>query len=299
MSLYQFVFRHTFPLIIRLVPINRVGNRNGIRQAMTADIEELSDRTDGEFYTFDVTELPAEIVKNVTSDKLLSALSRVCSHVSRGVEKRPYDKVREPFIKLNKALNVQGKIAPRFRPYISSGPSNLQTRTPEQNQISNDLQVLDLHWLWCRQAYDHNRLQDISLRWHSLFGKEFDIEAAEHFVGTAGDMQKKAVDILHLKPSEEIELRMIQSKGTRSWWSDVRKQRAEVSHLIQNAMAQSDKLQGKKSQHEQVWLAYKCKSKAKIGRIPDWYELISGKTMPRTTISTMKSRVDRLKRSAA
>lgn len=103
-----------------------------------ADMEESSEErepeiSDSRFPIDDDASIPA------CSDPLRD-LTDLCQRI---LEHKQYDLVRKRYCELSIQLNIQGKLAPAFRPVLKAGvPHN----DPVYQLIHRDQQVIDLHW---------------------------------------------------------------------------------------------------------------------------------------------------------
>lgn len=129
----------------------------------------------------------------------------------------PYARVRPFVVAISMILNERQICPPRFRPKRKAGPMSKGVKwDDESSMLSNDRQVLDLHWLACSGS-------DIqpSGKWAGLFsagGLHFDL--ASEFVATVGDAPTK-VSVLGLHQGEMRQLAVLQPKEMQKRWADL------------------------------------------------------------------------------
>lgn len=131
----------------------------------------------------------------------------------------PYRKLRPVFIAVNLILNERGVFPPRFRSTRKMPRRSVAMKWSEdESLLSNDRQVLDLHWLACTG-------RDVipSKKWESLFSSgQLNFEAAERFVATVGAVDNK-LEELRLIDEEMWGLAVLQTKAMRQRWSELEK----------------------------------------------------------------------------
>ena len=154
--------------------------------------EELLGTDSGLGYEFDNADLPVDKVAAIPAGKLIAELHKIVAEVQGVLLKTPYENVRRPYIAVHKALNNKGEVPPRFRPTSTASKKWGSERSRAHNLISNDHQVLDLHWLSVEGGYDHLRDRNLPRRWQGLFRAGLDYEVAARFAGTAGSAANKA-----------------------------------------------------------------------------------------------------------
>lgn len=121
----------------------------------------------------------------------------------------PYSKLRDHFMAASVALNEQGECAPRFRSLRRTGNKSL---SPDDQMYARDLQVIDMHWLYCHGApITATGVQDI----FSSTGFRFDL--AWNYACQKVRAQIKA-DYLGLGTTDENCLFVLQREGTRLLW---------------------------------------------------------------------------------
>lgn len=146
---------------------------------------------------------PAELVESlrqISYDRLTPERARV-----------PYLEIRSEVCAINIALNLQGVIAPVYREMRR--PKNVKKKlgafTTEDELISNDRQVFDLHWIYVNKL-PVNRVIGYA---HLFERSEFDWDLASQFAVKAGKRNTKA-EHLGLPEFHEMQLCAIRSLTT-------------------------------------------------------------------------------------
>lgn len=134
----------------------------------------------------------------------------VRSATSRHTEYSKAD-FRHIFCRAAIAMNQRQLLAPAARPQITISHS-APLLSDAEKLISNDRQVIDLHWLWCR-GYQPVRFAAPSYR--SIFNPDkFDCERAWVFVTKVGTTERKA-EKLDLDSSDELLLARLRRPSIR------------------------------------------------------------------------------------
>ena len=251
--------------------------------------------TTGENYSFVDKKLPEDVLKKFNLEKLLKRLHSTIAEVQNVTSSKQYEDVRDRYIAFNRALTLEGHIAPRFRPSLTTGKRK-HGRGEDQNLISNDHQVLDLEWLCLQCGFETVRGNILPYRWRGMFGDDINIEMSEKFAGTGGSAENKAVEILNLSFGEQVQLRSIQSEKVRNWWRDRIDERGRVYQAVIEGRIKNAKLQGKEASWPDLYCATKCAAFA--GQSSDvWAYLITGRSVSPSTLSNVKKRVPELLKS--
>lgn len=265
-----------------------------MRKRLSDILGELQESSSGGGYEFADKKPPDQGILRVAACRWVDMLAEY-KRLSAGGSS--YSDLRFRYIACNRALNFLGEIAPRFRPSIHAGGKWKGARTPEENLLSNDHQVIDLEWLALNCGYDGQRSDHLPARWSGLFLDCLDLEIASRFAGTAGTAENKARNILALTMEEQIQLRSIQSEEVRSWWREREEERRKVRRVIIDSQAREPKLRGCEDSWPNAYLAVKCAEKSG-GAATDWIELISGEAVAASTLSHVKKRVPQLLKGA-
>ena len=249
----------------------------------------------GENYSFVDKKLPEDVLEKFNLEKLLKRLHSTIADVQNVTASKQYEEVRNRYIALNRALTFQGHIAPRFRPSLTTGKRKHE-RTEDQNLISNDHQVLDLEWLCLQCGFDEVRGNALPFRWRGMFGDNLNIEISEKFAGTGGSAENKAVEILNLSFDEQVQLRSIQSEKVRRWWRGRVDERDRVRRAVIGGRVKNVGLRGKEILWPDLYCATKCADFAGLSS-GVWVSLITGDSVPPSTLSNVKKRVPELLKS--
>ena len=240
----------------------------------------------GEHYRFPWRETEAYTdMMDFSPTKLMARLNTLVRTHGATCRKGGYEKVRNQYLALNRALNGFDSIAPRFRPTLKSGIAWKAPRTRSANLLSNDHQVLDLDYL----EVHHNHYGDLSAalpdNYQELFvhdqlngAVELDEDTAEYFVGTGGHPSRKASDYLMLNPAQQLETRTLQTENVRSDWRRLSdKKRAIEAKLRDRGHVSNGK------DWSAAWLA--CQLGSRLRSSDKWYKLITGDTISASSLT--------------
>lgn len=241
------------------------------------------------YYRFANADLPPEAVRALDPETAIAKLDALVAEVQGARRSCSYEDVRKKYIALHKLLNERNYIAPRFRPTLHSSKRRGIERKPSDNLISNDHQVLDLHWLSLEGVLSYEELPP---RWHGMFKDGLDYELASYFAGTAGSAENKAM-ILVLTVDQQLALRSLQTEAVRKWWDRQRLIRDQVRVAVQCEARRNSGLRGKHVLWANGWLATRCADYAGSSAV-SWYERITGERIAASTLSHIKSRVPKL-----
>jgi hypothetical protein len=141
-----------------------------------------------------------------------------------------YFGIRAAFCAFSVALNRLGVFPPRIRDTRRLKPRAPGAKlTMEEQCLSHDRQVLDLHWL-------HSTAQGRAEKgWSDLLtGREFNFDRAARFVITVGSAENKAI-ALRLARGTELQLAVIQTKAVRDSWRDIERGVGSVVRATESA----------------------------------------------------------------
>lgn len=130
-----------------------------------------------------------------------------------------YTDIRKYILTCSIMLNFKGEIAPRFRHMRKPIRPGVGRSYPiEHSLLSNDRQVIDLHWIQC-QKLQANEING----YKGLFDvdKPFDFETASVFVNKAGSLARKS-ELLGLSELEQFQLASIESTAVKTRWNTIR-----------------------------------------------------------------------------
>lgn len=135
----------------------------------------------------------------------------------------PFCDVLPVFIAVGLTMNERGLLAPAYRPRRPL-PRWGAEATPEDTARLRALQVIDLHWLWCRGKRDE--IDD--RRWATLFaGTDFDFDLAWRLACDKHDRPAAKAEALNLSTLEQLQLAIL--KGDEAGAMVRRMQKAEPS----------------------------------------------------------------------
>lgn len=142
-------------------------------------------------------------------------------------------KVRNSICAFNIALNIQGLIAPRFRP-TRKPPAIGKTKYPiEDEYLSNDRQIADLHWVHTKKMSVSRIVGFSKLANHD---DDFDWALASRFVRVYGKATRKA-EALGLSDYDLVQLSTIQSSAIKSGIRSVESAVQKNSPLLRTALS--------------------------------------------------------------
>ena len=176
------------------------------------------DRPDSRYYSFpfsheDFCEMQ-DTYDDYTSDKYIEDLQNFSyEKFDASGQRFTYEEIRRHVILFSIMLNLKGEIAPRFRPMRSPATPLKGLEYPaEHSMLSNDRQMIDLHWIYCKGLHANN-----IKGYNGLFNKSkpFDLMKASMFVNKAGGYVRKA-NLLGLPEFEQFQLASIQSTEVKT-----------------------------------------------------------------------------------
>ncbi len=142
-----------------------------------------------------------------------------------------YLTIRDEVGAINLLLNKRKHFAPYFRPMLKP-PRLGKAYTEEDKLLSNDRQVIDLHWLW---EYAKGTSINGPTGYKGLCSAEnFDWALASKFVEKIGKTKLKAV-LLGLSEFEQLTLFSIQDTQTRDRWNTIKKAQKEALKKFRSA----------------------------------------------------------------
>jgi hypothetical protein len=134
------------------------------------------------------------------------------------VIRKSYAEVRSHLCNLGIFLNLQGSIAPRFRPMRKPiRPGASRDYPIEHILLHNDRQVIDLHWIRCQKL---NANHMIGYKDLFDFYKLFDFEKASLFAFKAGSKERKA-RLLGLSEFEQFQLAANETQEVKTRWKTI------------------------------------------------------------------------------
>ncbi len=176
-----------------------------------------------------------------TSKELLISIGQL-SHERRDTEgsRCSYFDVRDELCAIGSMLNERGDYAPRVRGMRVPVSHTRCTPYPlEQQTLSNDRQILDLHWIY------RQRMLTVDVPGFDGMldpGLPFDLAKAANFVQRVGAAEKKA-ELLGLTEYVQLQLAAIQTKSASDRWRTIRESmQKNRSKIFAHANAPSSRL---------------------------------------------------------
>lgn len=157
----------------------------------------------------------------------------------------PYTTIRRHVCAINFVMNERGLRPPRFResrkvPYMPKpasstirvpGMPNPSLLTLEQELLSSDRKMIDLHWLYTQGKRD--KVMDRTFR--DLFDRpEFDFELASEFLNKDWKTEVRATSILQLAEIEQWQLASLVSSSIQKRWQKIDEQSLRVDRNLRN-----------------------------------------------------------------
>jgi hypothetical protein len=263
---------------------------------MTFDVEDDSWLRDSYVFSFPVRHVQTELTR-APADRLLAELvaaSDKCIPLSEA--RLPYRDVRRKICSIHLILNAQGLIAPRFRESRTPRVNSKGQCTREEDwDISNDRQLIDLHWLYCRWTEDEgHRLDHVNRKWREIFsGCEFNFQMAERFVSRVGRASVKAGE-LGLMVSEQRQLSTIQDESVRQRWSRINKRRGAVMGKLRERAVSNRQLRPRVPEWADCWVAGQL-ADGKPCDACEIYRFMTGKTVSHALMSKRLKTMSALK----
>jgi len=150
-------------------------------------------------------------LKHLGSKELLELLRRITHEkMSSTGDYVPFERSRPMICAISLLLNEKAEIAPRFRPIRKLRKFN----TRDARNFSNDLQVIDLHWLSLHGTTAPER------QWKSMIQPKLDFKKAARFVEQLKTAANKT-DALGLAERTQLMLSVIQSKAVADRWQTI------------------------------------------------------------------------------
>lgn len=235
--------------------------------------------------------------KLLSDDKLIKSLDALKNSASHKTGFKPrYVDIRDAVCAISRELNSRQYVAPRFREMRRPPPSPPSAKLIEEDMsnLSNDRQVIDLHWLFCQGIKPNTD----NTRYNKLFNvTEFDFQLASELAATTGSVYTIKTTILNLTDFDMWQLSTIQSKAMMGRYSEIKKGRkdssgkvirrgeTEIRKMLRNAAVNQPQLTPEViDDFVDLWICQKMvgDSPAVIGKM---FALATGKKRDRSTIS--------------
>ena len=242
-------------------------------------------------------ELPLDIEDSFTdyighdTDELCELLNVFVFSITR--EEYLLDNNREKYLAMHIAMNritlYDDEIAksPRFRPTLKVKWRNGGETFPlGEKFLSNDTQIIDLHWLHCRGR----RHADDSVAKRVFAPDDFNFDEAEQFVVKKGKAVDKAI-MIGLTLDEQWEVNRLHSESIRITYKEIEKQTKKIRQILGNIAKRNQHVRGNQEVWEKVYMAREIekmsmmiKGEPKPTQVTRWYKLVTGKNITRQSM---------------
>jgi hypothetical protein len=119
-----------------------------------------------------------------------------------------YDKVRDDYCRLSILMNIEGRIAPAFRPKLVTGKKH---GSPVFLSIHRDQLVIDCHWLQVTKQSVKVRAKDVEFASMFKADQSFPFELAWNFANKNWGANHRALDMLRLTDFQQCQLTSLRS----------------------------------------------------------------------------------------
>lgn len=230
-----------------------------------------------------------EDLRAESTDNLLQALKACVAHPR-------YLEVRDHYCAINTVLNERfdeapkGILSPCFRPRRKAPPpKSIKGEYPlAHKQLSNDTQVLDLHWLFCRGVFCSD--SDDKLIRAAMDGSDFGFEAASKFAATRGAINNK-LSYMNLGNDGQWQLASLQSAVVRAKLKELMSAQSKIRKDLRLLGRCDQYIRGQEDCWSWIWAAKNIEQsiigdgKAPAhGRIAKWYQLLTGEHIKRQSV---------------
>ena len=232
---------------------------------------------------YNFPEKSAQTVLSRASTELLN------EKLDRLVKVESYHDIRDAYCAVHLELNNRHAIcsddikAPRFRSrrkvkFRASKGGYLES----EKLLSNDAQVIDLHWL-----YSHGRTDANDVKGKGIFsGEAFNFEVASEYVRARGKAEDKA-EWLGLDTDEQWALAVIQSSGVREDWKRLSAIIEPTSRRLKQKAKRVSSIRGNEEEWVQVYIAVEieksinCTDEVMPSHLLQWFQLMTGRKISR------------------
>lgn len=197
---------------------------------------------------------------------------------------RDYRLVREEYCQLSILLNLQGRMAPAFRPQPKVG------KTPGTRiyfEIHRDQLVIDCHWLHCKKE----RVRASNLDYRPIFDPKymFSFDLAWKFATQEWKTTHRTDEVLLLTTRQQCQLATLKGKNLKERWNlaknGIREKNIRIPAKIAAVRQQLNEWAERKSvvvpllqDYEDLWLARELLgASGSIKQITELFALVSGK----------------------
>ncbi|RBA23281.1 hypothetical protein [Herminiimonas fonticola] len=246
-------------------------------------------------------------VRSKTNGALEEVLDTMVNKRSSSTKKLwDYTAIRSFVCAINLVMNERGLRPPRFRelrkvpfkrrPASFStvkvpGVPNPSLLTPEQELLSSDRKMIDLHWLYAQGKRD--RVKDRTYR--DLFDQpEFDFELAAEFLANDWTSEARVNSIFKLTDVEQWQLASLVSNSIQKQWQKIDDQALNVDRILRNHALIRPQLAADVKDFKYLWVANEIAggtSQSLVARVLGWQ-----KGEPPLSASTISAKLKKMKR---
>jgi hypothetical protein len=216
----------------------------------------------------------------------------------------PYVTIRAHACAINLVMNERGLRPPRFResrkvPYkpkpVSSAPRipgvpNPSLLTPEQESLSSDRKMIDLHWLHAQGKRD--KIKDLKFR--DVFDRqEFDFDLASEFLAKDWRTEPRATSILQLTVVEQWQLASLVSNSIQAQWKKINERSLAVDRILRNHAFVRPQLASDIRDFKLLWIANEITGGGPLSLIATVLGWQKGE--PPLSTSTISAKLKRMK----
>lgn len=241
-------------------------------------------------------------LKEASDAKLLEGLDLQTPKLAEARERHASgDVARSLYNAVASELNRRGTVAPCFRPRLRPKSPNQKFRTKLDNLHSNDLQVLDLHWLFSR-GFDPWRCGETCRPiFEAKDGSDFDLKA-QLFAAHDWKMKEKCSG-LGLSPKEEWMLCVIRNRNIRDEFRSLSRTAMRFRRQMEADLYSRPHQRSNLPEWPKLWLARQIAGRmlgmpeVRIGdkvsatRIAEVFSLMDGQPRSRQVIAKRTERI--------
>lgn len=201
-------------------------------------------------------------------------------------------RARASYCSMAVELNQRGSIAPAYRPRMA--PPERFNRHWTDNIHASDLQVLDVHWLHCRNPDRGNVTKTTA---PMFTGGDFDFDLAGLFACLPWKMDKK-VSALRLVAEEAWEMALIYPSNDRETRKRLEQDRRRIDDAVKRGQRRNPSLRSC-GEWGRIWTARRIvelidgPSGVTPSMVADVYARMTGIAKERRTIGTQLQRIER------
>jgi hypothetical protein len=204
-------------------------------------------------YVFDGVRNRADFML-MSDEELEAAHTSICKRTySRSASPATYTAIRGDYCAASVVMNERGLRPPRFRSACKGAAwARGVIWTDELKAMSNDMKVIDLHWLHC--AGVRSQVNDYEFR--DLFAAvDFDTDLAARFVATNWKTESRVGRILVLADVEQWQVKKLASVSVDARWKNVLNEALVVEQRLKSAACRRARLAPEIQDYTRLWIA--------------------------------------------